>query len=195
MNSKLPKVNNSNPWVIKNTKEVYDNAWINVEHHDVLDPSGEDGVYGKVHFKSIAIGVVPLTKSKETYLVGQYRYPVDTYSWEIPEGGCPLGSDPLDTAKRELKEETGLVADKWFKGLDKLWLSNSVSDEEAIFYIAQGLKQGESEPESTEDLTIWKLPFEDAYQMALKGEIRDVLSVLSLLQTKRFIEEGLIEFV
>ena len=193
MSCDRPKVNLSNPWVTQSKKIVYENSWIQVEAHRVLNPVGKEGIYGTVHFKSIAVGAVPLNVNLDTWLVGQYRYTVDEYSWEIPEGGCPLNTDPLTTAKKELKEETGLVAKKWTKGLDRLWLSNSVCDEEAVFYVAQDLEMGESELEDTEDITLWKLPFEKACSMALNGEIRDILSVLSLIQTKRMLDEGLLE--
>jgi len=99
-----------NPWTIKDSKAIYQNAWIDVTEYDVINPAGKPGIYGKVHFKNIAVGVVPITPDMHTYLVGQYRFTIDAYSWEIPEGGCPEGTDPLQTAIRELKEETGLVA-------------------------------------------------------------------------------------
>src|ERR1700760_2874642 len=104
-----------NPWQITSSEEIYDNPWINVTEYQVINPSGNPGIYGKVHFKNRAIGIVPLDDEMNTYLVGQYRFVLGAYSWEIPEGGAPLGSDPLDTAKRELLEETGLKASKWTK--------------------------------------------------------------------------------
>lgn len=185
-----PEVDKNNPWVTQSKKPVYDNPWIGVKEDQVLNPAGKPGIYGTVHFKAVAVGVVPLTSDMQTYLVGQYRYPVEEYSWEIPEGGSPLGTDPLDSAKRELKEETGLVAKHWTRGLDRLWLSNSVCDENAVFFIAQELELGEAEPEDTEDITLWKLPFLQAYEMACRGEIRDILSVLSLIQTKAMLDRG-----
>lgn len=188
--SEQPDVDPGNPWVTQSKQAIYDNPWIGIEEAKVLNPAGNPGIYGTVHFKAVAVGVVPLTANLETYLVGQYRYPVDEYSWEIPEGGSPLECDPLDSAKRELKEETGLIAKKWTRGLDRLWLSNSVSDEKAVFFIAQDLEMGEAEPEDTEDLTLWKLPLQQAYEMACRGEIRDILSVLSLIQTKAMLDRG-----
>jgi ADP-ribose pyrophosphatase len=107
-----------NPWTILSEREVYDNNWISVNEYDVLNPAGGKGIYGKVHFKNTAIGVIPLDDDLNTYLVGQYRFPLNRYSWEIPEGGGPLNSDTLTSAKRELKEETGLVAEAWTKLLD-----------------------------------------------------------------------------
>ena len=117
-----------NKWIILDEKKVYDNKWINLTHFNVLNPNGGEGVYGKVHFKNIAIGIVPIDDEGNTWLVGQERFPINLYSWEIPEGGCPLNEKPLDAAKRELVEETGLVAAEWRQILT-LHLSNSVSDE------------------------------------------------------------------
>src|ERR1700761_6243269 len=99
-----------NPWQVKSQKEVYDNAWINLTEYQVINPSGNPGIYGKIHFKNFAIGVVSLDAEMNTYLVGQYRFPLNAYSWELPEGGGPLDEEPIESAKRELLEETGLKA-------------------------------------------------------------------------------------
>lgn len=168
-----------NPWKLKSKAVAYENPWIRVEHHEVITPGGTDGIYGKVHFKNQAIGIVPIDENGNTYLVGQWRYPLEEYHWEIPEGGCPVGTDPLETAKRELKEETGLVAATWEPLLD-FHLSNSVTDEWGIAYLARGLRQEEAEPEPTEDITIKKLPLQEAVKMTLNGEIKDALSILAL---------------
>ena len=172
-----------NPWTTLERKEVYDNKWINVNEHQVINPSGGPGIYGVVHFKNLAIGVLPLDEDNNTWLVGQYRYALQAYSWEIPEGGGPLGLDPLDGAKRELLEETGLVATDWTE-IQRMYLSNSVSDELAIIYVARGLKMGIAEPEETEQLVVRKLPFEEAYQMVMDGTITDSMSVAAILKTK-----------
>lgn len=172
-----------NPWQIVSSKEMYDNPWINVVEHQVINPSGGKGIYGKVHFKNLAIGVIPIFDNNDTILVGQYRFPLNAYSWEIPEGGGKIGVDPLDSAKRELLEETGLTASNWDKLLE-MHLSNSVSDEHAIIYIARGLTQGLAEPEETEDLKIKKIPLSEAINMVLSGEITDSMSVAALLKIK-----------
>ncbi|MET0635213.1 MAG: NUDIX hydrolase [Chitinophagaceae bacterium] len=172
-----------NPWKITSTKEVYDNNWIRVEHHEVINPAGNPGIYGKVHFKNLAIGIVPIDEDGNTWLVGQYRFTIGQYSWEIPEGGSPEGTNPLDSAKRELLEETGLVAEEWTEVL-KLYLSNSVSDELAYVYIARGLKQQEAEPEETEQLQVKKLPLIEVFKMVEDGLITDALSVTALLKVK-----------
>jgi ADP-ribose pyrophosphatase len=173
----------NNPWTTLDRKEVYDNKWINVNEHQVINPSGGSGIYGVVHFKNLAIGVLPLDEDNNTWLVGQYRYPLQAYSWEIPEGGGPLGLDPLDGAKRELLEETGLIATDWTE-IQRMDLSNSVSDELAVIYVARGLTMGVAEPEETEQLVVRKLPFEEAYQMVVDGIITDSMSIAAILKTK-----------
>lgn len=178
-----------NPWTILDSQKIYENNWIGVTEHQVLNPSGGKGIYGEVHFRNYAIGILPLDQDMNTWLVGQYRFPIKAYSWEIPEGGGPLGSAPLDSAKRELQEETGLIATEWME-VQRMHLSNSVSNELAIIYIARGLTMGEAEPEETEELVLRKLPFEEAYQMAMDGRITDSMSVAALLKTKILLLEG-----
>lgn len=178
-----------NPWTTLESRKIYENNWIGLTEHDVINPSGGKGIYGQVHFKNLAIGILPLDKERNTWLVGQYRYPLNAYSWEIPEGGGPLHLPALDSAKRELLEETGLRASHW-QQIQQMHLSNSVSDELAVIYIATGLTEGESEPEETEQLRIRKLPFEEAYQMVLHGEITDSMSVAAILKTKILLDEG-----
>jgi 8-oxo-dGTP pyrophosphatase MutT (NUDIX family) len=172
-----------NPWKIIDQHIAYNNNWITVTHFNVLNPSGGKGIYGKVHFKNIAIGIVPIDEDGNTYLVGQYRFPIDQYSWEIPEGGGPLEDDPLYSAQRELHEETGLQASNWYKILD-LHVSNSVSDEACIVYVATGLTQLAAMPEETEDITVKKIPFDEVYQMVQRGVITDAITVSAILQTK-----------
>ncbi len=172
-----------NPWTTLSSEMVYDNPWIKVTAHDVLNPNGGRGIYGKVHFKNLAIGVIPIFENGDTLLVGQYRYPLNAYSWEIPEGGGKLEVDPLLSAKRELIEETGLIANQWTKLLE-MHLSNSVSDEFSIIYIAEGLTQGESQPEETEQLQIKRVSLTEAFNMVMCGEITDSMSVAALLKLK-----------
>lgn len=179
----------TNPWKILSSTEVYDNSWISVTEFDVLNPTGGKGIYGKVHFKNLAIGIIVLDEHLNTCLVGQYRFPMNKYSWEIPEGGSPLGKNPLDNAKRELQEETGLVAHSWEKILE-MDLSNSVSDEKAIVYLAWDLEQHLPDPEDTELLEVKKIPFEEAYQLVEDGTITDSLSVAAILKVKIMISDG-----
>jgi 8-oxo-dGTP pyrophosphatase MutT (NUDIX family) len=178
-----------NPWSILGQKEIYDNPWINVTEYDVLNPSGGKGIYGKVHFKNLAIGIIPLDEEMNTYLVGQYRFTLNQYSWEIPEGGGPHSTDILESAKRELKEETGLVADEWTKLMD-FHLSNSVCDEHGAIFMARKLRMGEAMPEETEDLKVKKVPFEEAYQMVEDGIITDSLAVAAILKVKILLLQG-----
>ena len=177
------KMETENPWQVISSQEIYNNAWINLTEHHVINPGGGKGIYGQVHFKNLAIGIIVLDEQDHTWLVGQYRFPLKQYSWEIPAGGCPLDSDPLETAKRELLEETGITASSWTE-IQQMHLSNSVSDELAILYLARQLTYGEAEPEESEQLELRKLPFEEAYNMVLKGEITDSLSVAAILKLK-----------
>lgn len=178
-----------NPWQTLTEKEVYDNPWIRVSHREVITPAGTPGIYGVIHFKNIAIGIVPLDEEYNTWLVGQYRYTLNAYSWEIPEGGGPQGTEPLLSAQRELLEETGISASKWTKIFD-FHTSNSVTDEYGLAYVAQGLSFGEAEPEETEDLKVWKLPFAEAVEMVMRGEITDALAMTAILKTKILIDRG-----
>jgi 8-oxo-dGTP pyrophosphatase MutT (NUDIX family) len=178
-----------NPWKTLNSEIKYENPWIKVEEDQVINPSGGNGIYGKVHFKNIAIGIVPIDKEGNTWLVGQHRYPLNQYSWEVPEGGCPEGEDKLDAAKRELKEEAGLSANKW-EELLTMHLSNSVSDEVAIVYIATDLTEGSTHFEETEDLVIKKLPLRDAVEMVMNGEITDSISMAALLKMDKLLKSG-----
>jgi 8-oxo-dGTP pyrophosphatase MutT (NUDIX family) len=173
-----------NPWKTLDVKQVYDNQWIQVNHHTVLNPSGKEGIYGVVSFKNLAIGVVAVDENRNTFLVGQYRYTLNQYSWEIPEGGGPFGEEPLSTARRELLEETGLTATNWSL-LSPIHTSNSVTDESGFLFLATELIQGESDPEETEELRVWKLPLAEAVSMVENGQITDSLSIAGLLLAAR----------
>lgn len=175
-----------NPWITHEIKLIYENPWIALTEHDVTNPGGGKSLYGKVHFKSFAIGVVPLDKDLNTWLVGQHRYPLDEYSWEIPMGGGAFDVDKVESAKRELKEETGLMAEK-FTEICKIHTSNSVTDESGYGFLAEGLTQGETEFEETERLDIWKLPLKDAIAMCDEGKITDSLSVVTLYRLARML--------
>jgi len=172
-----------NPWVVKGKEVRYSNPWIEVTHHDVTNPAGNPGVYGTVHFKNRAVGVVPLAENGDTWLVGQYRFPLGEFHWEIPMGGAPLDEAPEQCALRELEEEAGLIAER-IQSLGKFHLSNCITDEAGYLFVAQGLKEGEQAWEETEVLTIKRLPFEEAFAMAQDGRITDVLSVLALTKIR-----------
>ena len=178
-----------NPWQIRSEKAVYENPWIQLTEYDVINPGGGKGIYGKVHFKNIAVGVLVLDEALNTYLVGQYRFTLNAYSWEIPEGGCPIGAAPLEAGKRELLEETGLVAGHW-DTLFNMHLSNSVSDEWAVVYLARNLQQQTAQPEETEELQVKKIPFSEAAAMVESGEITDSMSVAAIYKVQLLLAQG-----
>lgn len=173
-----------NPWKTKSKKLVYENPWIILEEHQVITPSGKDGIYGQVKFKNKALGIVPLDNEDNTWLVGQFRYTLDAYSWEIPMGGGPLEDDILLSAERELKEETGLTAKKWTQ-IMKIHTSNSVTDEEGFVFLAEDLEEGETAFDDTEDLKVIRLPLTEAIEKVMKGEITDAISIAGLLKVAR----------
>jgi 8-oxo-dGTP pyrophosphatase MutT (NUDIX family) len=174
-----------NPWTTLSGEVKYDNPWIRVTEYQVINPSGKQGIYGKVHFKNLAIGIVALDNDLNTWLVGQYRFTLNAWHWEIPEGGGPLSDNALDSAKRELREETGLTAAKWTEILH-LHTSNSVTDEEGFVFLAEDLTEGDAALEETEaDLQVWKLPLKDALDMVLRGEITDSMSIMGILKVAR----------
>jgi 8-oxo-dGTP pyrophosphatase MutT (NUDIX family) len=180
-----------NPWQTLSIETVYDNPWIQVTHREVLNPAGKPGIYGKVHFKNLAIAIVPLDDEGNTWLVGQFRYTLDQYSWEVPEGGGKLDVEPLVSAQRELLEETGIRAGAWLE-IGEIHLSNSVTDERGLIFVAKDLTFGEAEPEETEDLRVRKLPFDEAVEMVLRGEITDGFAVAALLKTKVLRDRGMV---
>ena len=168
-----------NPWTRLARRVAYENAWITVWHDDVLRPDGEPGIYGVVHYRNRAVAVIALDEQDRTLLVGQYRYTLSAYSWEVVEGGAAEGEDLLDAAGRELREETGYAAERW-QEIARLHLSNSVSDEEAVCFLATRLRPGRAEPEGTERLQVRWVPFAEALAMAGDGRITDALSVVAL---------------
>jgi 8-oxo-dGTP pyrophosphatase MutT (NUDIX family) len=181
-----------NPWTTLDRRPVYDNPWISVREDQVVRPDGSPGIYGVVHFKNRAIGVLPVEDDGSIWLVGQYRYPLHAFSWEIPEGGCPEGESPEAAARRELTEETGLSA-AHLEQIAVAHLSNSVSDELAIIFHASGLTHGESNPEGTERLHVRRVSWTEACAMLERGEITDSMSVIALLheQVRRLKQVGI----
>jgi ADP-ribose pyrophosphatase len=167
------------PWVRRSRRVAYENAWITIWHDEVTRPDGAPGVYGVVHFANLAAGVLALDDRDRVLLVGQHRYALDAYSWEIPEGGVPDGETALEGARRELLEETGVVAADW-RELARVHLSNSVSDEAAVLFLATGLTQGAARPDGTEDLERRWLPFDEVLAMTLDGRISDAMTVIAV---------------
>lgn len=168
-------------WKTKTSTIAYENPWLKITHEEVITPKGTDGIYGVVHFKNTAIGIVPIDSEGNTWLVKQSRYTLNQYTWEIPEGGCPHGEEPLNAAKRELEEEVGLQANNWTQ-LMTMHLSNSVTDEFCVVFVARDLFAGKQELESTEDIEYKKLPLTEAIEMVKRGEITDGISVAALLR-------------
>jgi 8-oxo-dGTP pyrophosphatase MutT (NUDIX family) len=181
------------PWRRGAERTVYENPWIRVSHHEATAPTGRPAQYGLVSFKNLAIAVLPLHEDGTVTVVGQNRFALGDYSWELPEGGSPLGEDPLDGARRELAEETGLAAREWLKVLH-VQLSNSVTDERATGYIALGLEPTrEPRPlDDSEDLQLARVPFRELLDVALAGHIEDVLTVAMLLRAYHMAREGLL---
>jgi 8-oxo-dGTP pyrophosphatase MutT (NUDIX family) len=169
----------SGPWIRHSRRVAYENAWITIWHDEVTRPDGAPGVYGVVHFANLAAGVLAIDEADRVLLVGQHRYALDAYSWEIPEGGVPDGETPLDGARRELLEETGVVAAEW-RELARAHLSNSVSDELAVLFLATGLTAGVARPDGTEDLVLRWIPFTEALEMTFDGRISDAMTVIAI---------------
>jgi 8-oxo-dGTP pyrophosphatase MutT (NUDIX family) len=179
------------PWRSRSERIVYDNPWIGLSEHDATAPTGAPAAYGVVRFKNHATAILPVHDDGTIVLVGQNRFPLADYSWEIPEGGAPLAEDPLSGAQRELREETGLEADDWREVL-RLQLSNSVTDERAFGYVAISLRPapGGAEPDPTEQLRLARVPFREALDAALAGYMQDALTVAMLLRGYHMAREG-----
>jgi len=178
-----------NPWRTTDSRLVYKNPWITVREDQVIRPDGTNGIYGVIETK-IAVGVAALTPAKELYLVGQFRYPHQCYSWEIIEGGVEHGEDPRAGIERELREEAGLTASSWSPLGEEIHLSNCISSEIALLYLAQNLSSVESSPDATEVLTVKKVPFEKALEMVQRGEIRDAMSIIAIYRLDALIRSG-----
>lgn len=177
------------PWKELSRRTVFDNPWLAVTEHDARAPTGAPATYAAVRFKNLAIGVLPIHEDGTVVLVGQHRFPCRDYSWEIPEGGEPVDGDPLDGAKRELREEAGLEAADW-REVMRFQLSNSVTDERGFGFIATGLTEARTDPDHTEDLQIARVPFREALELALRGAFPDMITIAMLLRAYQMAREG-----
>lgn len=177
-----------NPWKTLESREIYKNNWIRLREDKVITPGGTEGIYSVVELKP-AIGIVPITENLETYLVGQYRYTLNVYSWEIPEGGGHFNESTLKGAQRELLEETGLVAAKW-TFLNTMHTSNSVTDETAYLYLAEELTMRQAQPDITEMLQVKKLPFKEAWQMVQNTEIQDAMAIIGITRAYWYLKNA-----
>lgn len=177
------------PWGVASSKVVYDNPWITLTEYQAIAPTGRPALYGKVGFKNQAIGIVPLHDDGTVTLVGQNRFALANYSWELPEGGAPHGEDPLDGAKRELAEEVGLQASDW-RLILRMELSNSVTDEIAYGFLAMGLSPAAGDPDETEDFAVARAPFREALDAAVAGHMPDAITVALLLRTHHMAVRG-----
>ncbi len=173
----------NNPWKTLQTKTVHDCPWIRLDVSDVITPGGSEGKYHVVHFKHIAIGIIPLDSEGNVYLVGQHRFPLDKYCWEIPEGGGKLDVEPIESAKRELLEETGITALEWEQILE-MHLSNSATDEYGVLFLARNLQFGDAHPEEDEDLTVRKIHHTEFYEEVMSGKITDSITVAAALHLR-----------
>ncbi|HEY6570286.1 MAG TPA: NUDIX hydrolase [Candidatus Limnocylindrales bacterium] len=164
------------PWRRRSRDVAYANPWIEVFHDEVDRPDGSPGIYGVVHFRSAAVGVVAVADDGRLLLVGQHRYTLDEYSWEIPEGGVPEGESALDGARRELREETGFEATNW-RQLCRMTVSNSVTDERGVIFVATGLRPGVATPDATEQLAVRWASLDEVLGEIAAGEIHDLITI------------------
>jgi len=175
-----------NPWKTLSERMIYENDWIILNEHEVINPNGNVGIYGKLCFKNKAIGIIPLDDDQNTWIVGQFRYTLNEYSWEIPMGGGPITEDILKSAQRELLEETGLIANNWTQIL-RIHTSNSVTDEEGFVFLATSLIQSDPEFDDTEKLSVIKLPFHEVHKMVMDNQITDSISIAGILRLGRML--------
>lgn len=178
-----------NPWIVTHQETVFDNPWLQLQHHAVIHPGGRKGRYDVVRIKRLAVGVLPIEPDGSVHLVGQWRFPLNRYSWEMPEGGADPGEDALACARRELQEETGLLAANMEEIL-QMDLSNSVTDEQAVLFLATGLTPGPAAPEDTEVLAARAAPFMALLDAVVHGRVRDSMTVAAVLRAHHMAVTG-----
>ncbi len=188
MSNKNELIDEENPWKTLSSKIVYENRWMRVREDQVINPSGGEGIYAFVA-NDKAVGAVVLNEKNEIYLVGQYRYTMKEYSWELIEGGVEEGEDYLQAIKRELKEEAGIEAKRFDVLHENLHLSNCFTAERGAMFLVRDIKEGKSTPESTEKLNVKRIPFDEAYTYALNGKIKDAYTIVGIILAKEFLEK------
>ena len=177
----------NNPWKTLSSRIAYENAWVRLREDTVVRPDGGAGIYGVVEMRP-SVAVVALNADRQIVLVGQWRYPLGRYSWEIPRGGSMPGESDLEAvARRELREETGVEAECWQR-LGAVDLNNGVTTDVEHLFLATGLRNGDSHPDPEEELAVTWVAFERAVQMIFDGEITEVCSVAALFMAARTID-------
>lgn len=177
----LPCPEHPDPYTVTGRRFVYDSPWIRIREDRFRHRRGAEGRYAVCGFHRTACGVLALDDQDRVVLVGQWRYPLEAYSWEIPEGGGDPSESPFEAIRRELAEETGLAAQVW-EPLAFFHTSNSSTEEEAFLFLATGLSPaGGHHAEDDEELMLHREPFGDCLRRVLSGEITDSLTVVALL--------------
>jgi 8-oxo-dGTP pyrophosphatase MutT (NUDIX family) len=171
-----------NPWRTLSSRVIYRNSWLSLREDKVIRPDGAEGIYSVVEMRP-SCGIVAINEDGQIALVGQWRYVHNKYSLEIPTGGSEQGETPLDGAKRELLEETGLTAGDW-SALGTIDNSNGATTDVAHLFVARNLKTGPSSPQADERLEVRWMPFVDAVLSVMKGEITESVSVAAILKAE-----------
>jgi 8-oxo-dGTP pyrophosphatase MutT (NUDIX family) len=179
----------TDPWTTKSVSQPFQNDWFKIDSYAVIHPGGADGVYSVIRPRRLAVGVLPIEADGRVHLVGQWRFALGRYSWEMPEGGADPGEPALMCAVRELAEETGLRAGELHVILE-MDLSNSLSDERAIMFLATDLTPGEANPEPTEVLKRRTAHFTELLDRVVGGHIRDSMTVAAVLRAHHMAVTG-----
>ncbi len=187
MSKALPE--GDNPWTVTGRSTSFENNWIRIEDNSVLNPAGNPAIYSVVRVRRVAVGALPIDAHGHVHMVGQWRFALGRYSWEMPEGGAEPGEAAEACAHRELAEETGLRAGQMLKILD-LDLSNSFTDERAALFLATELTTGEAAPEETEVFNRLTAPFSEVLARCVNGEITDAMTVAAVLRAHHMAVTG-----
>ncbi len=179
-------VDKSSPWITYKSKFAYKNRWLTLREDDVKAPNGQDSTYSYVD-KIGAVGAVAMDPNNNIYLVGQYRYPMKEYTWEIVEGGSEVGESKLDAMKRELKEEAGIIGGKYDVVFDDLHISNSITNERGTLFLVRDFQIEQATPESTEKIVVKKLPFDEVINLIYQEKIKDAFSIIGILMAQKFL--------